>query len=231
MRILALIPARGGSKRLPGKNIRPLGGLSLIERSINIAQDLPEICDVLVSTDSKRIANISRNAGALVPWLRPADLATDTSSSVDVALHALNWYEEAFGVVDGLLILQPTSPFRTRERVLQGITKFSVNQRSTVIGVSPAKSHPMWCFKIDENVMSPVISDTDFYLRSQDLPNVYTINGAFYLIRPDELRSLRSFFKSKMIPLVMDQVMESIDIDTELDWVFAEACLEFYTEV
>ena len=94
MRILALITARGGSKRLPGKNIRSLGGKPLIVWSINIAKDIAEVVDILVSTDDTEIAEIAKNAGALVPWLRPSELATDTASSVDVFLHALKWYEE-----------------------------------------------------------------------------------------------------------------------------------------
>ncbi len=94
MRILALITARGGSKRIPGKNIRPLGGKPLIVWSINVAKDIVGIVDILVSTDDKNILEVAKNAGALVPWSRPPELATDTASSVDVCLHALDWYEK-----------------------------------------------------------------------------------------------------------------------------------------
>ena len=113
MKILALVTARGGSVRLPGKNLRQLGGKPLINWSIEIAQDIPEICEILVSTDNESIADISREAGALVPWLRPQEVSTNEPSSVDVALHTLNWYEAEKGIVDGLLLLQPTSPFRS----------------------------------------------------------------------------------------------------------------------
>lgn len=106
MRILALITARGGSKRLPGKNIRVLGGKPLIVWSIDVAKDIAEICDILVLTLTA-IAAVCTEAGALVPWLRPADLATDTASSVVVVLHALDWYEAEKGAVDGILLLQP----------------------------------------------------------------------------------------------------------------------------
>lgn len=100
MRILALITARGGSKRLPGKNIRVLGGKPMIAWSIDVARGTPEICDILVTTDDPAIATVCAEAGALVPWLRPAELATDTASSVDAALHALDCYEAEKGVVD-----------------------------------------------------------------------------------------------------------------------------------
>ncbi len=127
MRILAVIPARGGSKRLPRKNIRPLGGIPLIFWSINAAKGISEICDILVSTDDPEIAEVTKNTGALVPWLRPRELATDTAQSVDVCLHALEWYEKEKGKVDGLMLLQPTSPFRTRGSILRGIELFDKN--------------------------------------------------------------------------------------------------------
>ena len=135
MRILVVITARGGSKRLPGKNIRILGEKPLIIWSIDVAKDIPEICDILVSTDDTAIASICTEAGALVPWLRPAELATDTANSIDVVLHALDWYETEKGAVDGILLLQPTSPFRTKKTVLRGIELFSKNEQQPVLGV------------------------------------------------------------------------------------------------
>lgn len=225
MRILALIAARGGSKRIPGKNIRSLGGKPLIVWSIDVANGIPEICDILVSTDDSAIAEVARNASALVPWLRPAELATDTASSVDVCLHALDWYEGENGEVDGLLLLQPTSPFRSRGTVMRGIELFRVHKRRSVLGVSPAKSHPMWCLQIDGETMRPFMAGGALRLRSQDLPLAYVVNGAFYLIAPEELRKLRSFYSDDMLPLVIDQPEELTDIDTEWDWRLAETVL------
>jgi CMP-N,N'-diacetyllegionaminic acid synthase len=225
VRILALITARGGSKRVPRKNIRPLGGSPLIVWSIDIAKGIPEICDILVSTDDSAIGEVSRNAGALVPWLRPAELATDRASSVDVCLHALDWYEGKNGKVDGLLLLQPTSPFRSRNTVLHGIELFRQNQLRPVLGVSPAASHPMWCFQIIEQTLRPFIEGADLHLRSQDLPPAYVINGAYHLIAPDDLRKLRSFVSEEAVPLVIDDPREGIDIDSEWDWQMAETVL------
>lgn len=226
MKILSLIPARGGSRRVPGKNIRSLGGTPLIAWSIDVAKTIPHICDILVSTDSTDIAKVARDAGALVPWLRPTDLATDTTPSVDVCLHALDWYESEYGKVDGLLLLQPTSPFRSRETVLRGIGLFKAHDRRLVLGVSPAKSHPMWCFRIEGAALHPFIAGVDLKLRSQDLPSAYVVNGAFYLISPEDLRRLRSFHSDDMLPLVIEDPEEAIDIDTPWDWRLAEAlCL------
>ncbi|MDB4877475.1 MAG: acylneuraminate cytidylyltransferase family protein [Gemmatimonadetes bacterium] len=221
-RIMALVPARGGSKRIPGKNIRELGGRPLIEWSIGVARDIPEICDIVVSTDDFVIANVAKAAGALVPWLRPELLSTDTASSIDVCLHALDWYEAERGEVGGLLLLQPTSPFRSRESVERGIELFRTHNGRTVVGVSPAKSHPMWCVRVTELTMHPFMDMSNVPARSQDLPPAYVINGTFYLASPDALRGQRSFEGADTIPLVIDSPAESIDIDTEWDWAVAE---------
>lgn len=225
MKILTLIAARGGSKRIPDKNVRLLGGRPLISWSIDIARDLPEVVDVLVSTDSLSIAEIAIASGALAPWLRPANLATDTSSSVDVALHALRCYEAEKGAVDGLLLLQPTSPFRRRESLLRGIELFRKGGPRPVIGVSTAASHPLWCFRVEGDEMAPFVHGGGLHLRSQDLQPAYAVNGAFYLVSPEILRTTQSFFNDHMIPLIMDELGESVDIDTEQDWQQAEMML------
>lgn len=225
MRILALITARGGSKRLPGKNIRLLGASPLIVWSIDVAKGVAEICDILVSTDDAAIAEVARSAGALVPWLRPPELATDTASSIDVCLHALDWYEGENGEVDGLMLLQPTSPFRSRNTVQRGIELFRESKFRPVLGVSPAASHPMWCFQILGGALRPFIDGVELYLRSQDLPPAYVLNGAFYLIAPNDLRKQRSFVTNDTVPLVIEEPRESLDIDSKWDWKMAEIIL------
>ena len=222
MRILALITARGGSKRLPGKNIRVLGGKPLIVWSIDVVTGIPDICDILVTTDDPEIAKVARHAGALVPWLRPTELAADTTTSVDVCLHALEWYENKKGKIDGLLLLQPTSPFRSRGSVLRGIDMFRTHQHRPVVGISPAESHPAWCFKVDGSTLRPFIEGGGLNLRYQDLPLAYAVNGAFYLIAPENLRRYKSFYSADMVPLLIEGPEESIDIDTEWDWKMAE---------
>jgi len=222
MRILALITARSGSKRLPGKNVRVLGGKPLIVWSIDVVKDIPEICDILVSTDDPSIASICTKAGALVPWLRPAELATDTASSVDVALHALDWYEAEKGAVDGLLLLQPTSPFRTKETVCKGINLFMKNSQQPVLAVSPTHAHPMWTFRIENHYLKPFMESHQFDVRSQDLPPAYVVNGNLYLIPPSILRAERSFIGPQTLPLVIESPNEALDIDTEWDWTIAE---------
>jgi CMP-N-acetylneuraminic acid synthetase len=225
MKILALITARGGSKRLPGKNIRALGGKPLIAWSIDVARGIPEICDILVTTDDPAIATVCSDAGAYVPWLRPSGLATDTASSVDVALHALDWYEAEKGAVDGLLLLQPTSPFRTRKTVRKGIEMFSEHNQQPVMGVSPTHAHPMWTLKMEGEYLVPFMQEHGFGTRSQDLPPALVVNGSFYLISPAELRERRSFVGAKTVPLLIESPQEALDIDTEWDWTIAESVL------
>jgi CMP-N,N'-diacetyllegionaminic acid synthase len=226
MRILALITARGGSKRLPGKNIRLLGGSPLINWSINIAKGLPEVVDILVTTDDPEIAKVSKSAGALVPWLRPPELATDTASSVDVCLHALKWYEEEKGKVDGVMLLQPTSPFRSRSKILEGIKVFGLHQHRPLVGVSEPRSHPMRCFKIEDGILHPLIKGEGMSMRTQELPPIYVVNSSFYLIAPEVLRKQRSFYKGDLIPLISEDPKESLDIDTKWDWMMAEAVVQ-----
>tara|TARA_B100000795_G_C22775024_1_gene429630 strand:+ start:171 stop:863 length:693 start_codon:yes stop_codon:yes gene_type:complete len=222
MKILALITARGGSKRIPGKNIKNLCGKPLIEWSINAAKGLDGICDILVSTDNQNIANISIKAGALVPWLRPKKLAEDNSSSVNVALHAIQWYQNLYGQVDGILLLQPTSPFRTKKTILKGIELFFENEMQSVVSFSPVRDHPYWCFELKNGVMNKYANNHEKHFQSQDLPPVYVTNGALYLITPANLIENESFYKGKITPLIIDNQKECLDIDTEFDWEVAE---------
>lgn len=226
MRILALITARGGSKRLPGKNIRLLGGKPLIVWSIDVAKKIPEVCDILVSTDDPDIAKICSAAGAYVPWLRPSELATDEANSVDVAVHALDWYEAEKGQVDGLLLLQPTSPFRTQVTLRRGIELFNNSGYKSILGVSPTHMHPMWTLKMEGNYLVPFMQDHGMGRRSQDLPPAYLVNGSFYLIAPSELRISRSFFGDRTKPLLIDSPKEAIDIDTEWDFKMASKMID-----
>lgn len=206
--------------------MRLLGKRPLIVWSIDAAKGFPDICDILVSTDDAAIADVARQAGALVPWLRPAELATDTASSLDACTHALDWYQTHRGAVDGLLLLQPTSPFRRRESIVRGIELFRAGGQRPVVGVSPAESHPLWCFRILDGKLQPYIDGAGLHLRSQDLPPAFVINGAFYLVSPKDLRNNRSFFGDDMVPLLMTELGENVDIDTAWDWKMTQLLLE-----
>ena len=225
MKILVIIPARGGSKRVYNKNIKILGGDPLINWTINIAKNIPEICEIMVSTDDPAIAFVAKKAGACIPWLRPDSLATDTAESADVAIHALNWYEAEHGKVDGILLLQPTSPFRKKSTVIQGIELFIANNKRSVIGVSPVQDHPLWTFKLEKGYLTPFLINNRLRIRSQDLEPAFIVNGGFYLVSPTKLRRHRSFMEKRPIPLIIESPKEALDIDTEWDFKLAELLL------
>lgn len=222
MKILALIPARGGSKRLPRKNVRPLGGKPLIQWTIEVATSISGICDILVSTDDYEIGLIARNAGAFVPWYRPSKLATDTASSVDVALHALTYYSKTISPVDGLLILQPTSPFRTTTTIKAGINKFLSNPEQSIIGVTPTSDHPFSSFKIKNGFLEPFNKKNDSRFQSQSLSPTYSINGSLYIVPSNFLLEKQSLYTPNTRPLIINDSRESLDIDTLEDWQLAE---------
>ena len=224
IKILALIPARGGSQRLPRKNIKLLGGLPLINWSINTATKIQEICDVMVSTDDTEIAEIAQRNGALVPWLRPKNLATESSSSVDVAIHALDWYEKNRETVDGLLLLQPTSPFRSTINVERGINLFRNHNFKPVVAVKPSHSLT-YSIKMDSEYLTPNLETIDLENSVFGQPKTFAVTGSFYLIAPNDLRLNRKFTDNKTVPLMDDNPTENIDIDTEWDFKLAEMIL------
>jgi N-acylneuraminate cytidylyltransferase len=225
-RILAIVPARKKSKRLPGKNIRILGGKPLIAWTLELAKSIDLIADVMVSTDDQLIMEVAEKYKVLAPWKRPAHLSSDKASSADVCIHALDWYEENINKVDGLLLLQPTSPFRNQKTIINGIKLFLKNKNKSVIGLSKSADHPEWSFKVINTRMYPCTDKTVFKSRSQDLYSSYSINGSFYICSPKFLRTNRSFYSSRSLPLIMNNPQESIDIDTDWDWFIAESYLK-----
>jgi len=214
-RILAVIPARSGSKRLPNKNIKMLGDKPLIAWTIEVAKNIAGL-DVIVSTDSVEIALIAEEYGATVPWLRPRELATDTSTATDVCIHALDWYEKK-RICSAVMLLQPTSPFRTRETIIKGILGL---YNGSVIGVSKCSEIPYWAFTKSGDILSPLFPG-GLQRRSQDLPDTYRVNGSFYLIRSNLLRKYRSIIGRRLVSLVTEYP-ENLDIDTEEDFNDAE---------
>lgn len=224
--VLGLILARGGSKRIPGKNIRPLGGKPLLAWTIDAARESGALCDVLLSTDSPEIAETGRRHGAMAPWLRPGELSSDTASSVDAALHALDWYETAHGAVDGLLLLQPTSPFRTADSIRKAVKAFDENGQHPLVSLAPAHQHPAWCFRLaQDGGLAPFLGWDAIGKRSQDIEPAFVVNGAIYIVSPQRLRGERKFIPEDARAFVMLDPTESLDIDTEQDWRFAETVI------
>ena len=222
--VLAVIPARAGSKRLPGKNVRQLAGLPLIVWTIRTALASGVFDGILVSTDDAAIAALAIEYGASAPWLRPSEISTDNATSVDVVLHALSTWESAEGApVDSVMLLQPTSPFRSVETIRRAVDLHIQAANVPVVSVCPAKAHPAWCFLVNaEGHMRGYVDNGERPARSQDLSPVYQLNGSVYLATAHDLRHERSFFSPRTRALVVMPPEESIDIDDAWDWQLAE---------
>lgn len=217
-RVLALITARGGSKGIPNKNIKPLGGTPLVTWTINAAKDSVYIDRLIISTDSLAISEIAKEAGCEVPFLRPGDLAQDHTPSMDVIIHALDSLEESY---DYLVLLQPTSPFRTTSQIDEAIEKAETNDHPVLVSVSRCHSHPNFVYEIKDNTLFPVSGKISTQLRRQDLPDTYAHNGSLYIADIEYLRRHGSFNTPDTAPHIINDY-SSIDIDTPEDWQLAE---------
>jgi CMP-N,N'-diacetyllegionaminic acid synthase len=226
MKILAIVPARGGSKRLPGKNIKVLGGRPLIAWTIEAALQSGVVTDVVISTDDLAIADVARAFGGNVLSMRPAHLATDTAGSFDVVVQVLDEYEAVHGAVEAVMLLQPTSPFRSAESIRRAVVQFQQDVSRSVVSVTAASSHPAWCFRLDGDTMTPFLGWESLSRRSQDLEPAYTLDGSIYLLAPDVLREQKRFVGPGTVPLVMTDSREALDIDTPEDWDIAVRLLE-----
>ncbi|MDE6485781.1 MAG: acylneuraminate cytidylyltransferase family protein [Duncaniella sp.] len=226
MKPLFVIPARGGSKGIPHKNIRPLAGVPLIIYSIDVALALaPSRAHVIVSTDSEAIAAVARAAGADVPWLRPAELATDTAGSREVILHAMDQADAAGTDYDCVVLLQPTSPLRTVADVEACLDLYSPDT-DMVVTVKEASCNPYYdCFETDSATGYLHVSKGDGLItRRQDAPKVWQYNGAVYVINPQSLRAMPLGAMPRRVASPMP-AERSVDLDTMLDWQTAENIL------
>ena len=224
MKTLFVITARGGSKGIPKKNIKLLGDKPLIGYSIDIARQFGTDDTICVSTDEIEIKQIVENYGLVVPFLRPKELATDTAGSFEVLLHALQFYEKQGQKYDNLILLQPTSPFRQAFHVKECLEKFTSNI-DMIVSVKETHANPYSVlFEEDENGFLQKSKQGNFH-RRQDVPKVWEVNGAVYVINAKSLKKNTSFNQfTKVVKYEMEDKY-SIDIDAPLDWEFAEFLL------
>jgi N-acylneuraminate cytidylyltransferase len=219
-KVLALIPARGGSKGVPRKNLREAGGRPLIAWSIAAARASQLVDRVVVSSDDAEILAVAREWGAETPFTRPAELARDDTPSIDVALHAL----EALPGHDYLVLLQPTSPLRGADHIDGCLRLCEARGVTGAVSVSEPAQSPYWMYFVDDaGAMRPVLPTTA--QRRQDLPAVYALNGAVYVAHADALRAFRRFVFDDSAAYVMPPEA-SLDIDTEFGLTLVQAVLE-----
>jgi len=223
MRVLGIIPARGGSKGVPRKNLKKLNGIPLIKYTIDAALN-SNLSEVVVSTEDEEIASFAKSCGCQVPFVRPSDLASDTARSIDVAIHALTVMEEiTHSRFDAIMLLQPTTPFRSSQDINTTLELMAKDEKaSSVISVVDVKAHHPARMKYIEN---GVLIDPDFCEKyenqnRQELQPMYIRNGAVYLTKRETIL-LSSFKGAKSLALVMPEE-RSVNIDTASDFELAE---------
>ncbi len=222
-KVLAVIAARGGSKGLPGKNIRPVAGRPLIAWSIAAAQASQSIDRTVLSSDDDAIMQAARACGCDVPYRRPAHLASDDATSISVLLHAL---DELPGF-EYVVLLQATSPLRTAADIDAACAQLAHSGAPACVSVCLAEQSPYWMYRLGPGqTLQALLETPPGATRRQDLPAVYTLNGAVYVARTDWLRQTRSFISPQTVAQVMPAA-RSIDIDTLEDFeAFAQAIAE-----
>ena len=220
--VLGIIPARGGSKGVPRKNLRPLGGKPLLAWSVEAGQGAACIDRLVLSSDDEEIMTVARELGCEVPYRRPAHLAQDSSPTIDLVLDLLDFLPETYGYI---VLLQPTSPLRTAQDIDDAANLCVRAGAPACASVMPADRSPYWMYTLGEGgTMVPLLSPPAA-TRRQDLPAIYVLNGAVYVAQCDWLRRHRKFSGHGSVAYVMPPE-RSIDIDTDLDFVLAAAILE-----
>lgn len=218
--IIAFIFARGGSKGVPRKNVRPVGGIPLVGRAIRTGQAVPRISRILLSTDDLEIAEVGRDHGAEVPFLRPAEMATDKASELDAWRHAIDWVRENWGPFDIFISLPATAPLRTAgdvERCLDAL--IAVPDVDLVITGTEARRSPYFnMVALDEAGYAHVVlgGAGDGPVRRQDAPRLYDMTTVAYVARPDYLLACKNLFDGR-VKLVEVEARNAIDIDSEFD--------------
>ncbi len=228
MKILGIIPARGGSKGVPKKNIKLLGGKPLLQYTTEVALASKYIDTLVVSTDCNEIATVAKNLGAEVPFLRPVNLATDKAPTLPVILHALAYYQKQGIYFDAVCLLQATSPFRTVTFLDKAIEKFIKSGADALVSVQevPHEYNPHWTFTVNaNNGLSIATGDKAIVTRRQDLPKAYHRDGSIYLTKRQVLQEQQSLY-GKNIAYLASPKEWYVNIDTMDDWAKAEQLVE-----
>jgi CMP-N,N'-diacetyllegionaminic acid synthase len=227
LRVLGLVPARGGSKEVPRKNIRQLGGKPLLEYTGDAARAARSLARTVLSTDDEEIAYVGRQSGLEVPFLRPASLAGDETPMLSVVQHALRWFEERGERFDAVCLLQPTCPFRTAEDIDSCIALLSTRKADAVVTVLPIPSeyNPHWAYlRGNDGSLRLATGEDSPIARRQDLPQAFHREGSVYVVRCDVVLEENSLYGRFLVGYEMDPD-RSVNIDSLADWERAERVL------
>lgn len=224
-KILAIIPARNGSKGLKDKNIKNLCGKPMINYTIEAAFESELFSNIIVSTDSRKYAEIAEKAGAEVPFIRPQRLATDESATKDVILNVLDKIEQINGGYDYFMLLQPTSPLRTAEDIKGAYFLLKEKNANAVVSVCETDHNPLWSNTLDKSLLLDNFLNDNGNNRRQELPTYYRLNGAIYLAQVDYYQNYSDFYKKNSYAYIMNK-RESIDVDDIIDFKLAKILIE-----
>ena len=219
-KILALIPARGGSKGIKHKNIFPLHNKPLIAWTIEAALNSKYIDDTIITTDDTEIAEVSRNYGAQVPFMRPPELAGDKSKTIDAVIHALDTLKNMGRIYDVLVLLQPTSPLRDSHDIDEALNIFFDNHEDSVVSVSKTEDSPLLIRTVNHDGKLNKILDVNSTCRRQDMPEYFRVNGSIYINKIDEININTSFNDNRHAFIMKNE--HSVDIDEMKDLIIAE---------
>lgn len=226
MKILAIIPARGGSKGVPRKNCKILGSLPLIGYTLDSAKESKLISKTIVSTDDEEIAALAEKWGCKPPFIRPSELAQDSSTSLEVVQHAIDFFERKQMFFDAVCLLQPTSPFREKGFIDRAIEKFSHSNADSLVSVLPIphEYNPHWAFEENEKgLLSIATGEEKIITRRQDLPKCYHRDGSIYITKTSVIKN--GSFYGKSISYIKSNPDYYVNIDTLKDWENAEKLL------
>lgn len=231
MRIVGLVPARGGSKGIHNKNITDLGGKPLIYYTLHEASKVSSIQRLFISTDSEIIRSICTELGFTIPFLRDKDLARDETKTVDVVLNVLDLLEKRFGeIYDYVCLLQPTSPFRIAEDIQRCVDIVLESGCDSVVSLAEVdEPHPFKMKVINNGIVEPFISGSDSSVPRQSLPPVYALNGAIYFCKTELLYNTHNFFSKNTVAYVMPSE-RSININNQMDLELAKVLLQKFKE-
>ena len=224
-KILAIIPARSGSKGLKDKNIKKLNGKPMISYTIEAALKSEIFSNIIVSTDSQIYAEIAKKNGAEIPFIRPEKLSTDESTTTEVILHAISEMEKRNGKYDYFMLLQPTSPLRTSGNIKQAYSLLKEKNANSVVSVCETDHSPLWSNTLDESLSLDNFIDARKNTRRQELPTYYRLNGAIYLAKVSYYKEFNYLYKYNSYAYIMNK-RESIDVDDIIDFKLAEVLME-----
>lgn len=227
MKILAIIPARGGSKGIPNKNMRKLVGKPLIEYTINSAKKSKLVSRIIISTDSKKIAKIGKNLNIDIPFIRPKKISGDKATSFEVVKHTLEFLEKNESYIpDIIVLLQPTNPLRSTALIDKVINNLKKSKADTVITVQKIKQHPYSAFWKKGKYLKPFKENFQEFSRRQSTPALYHNTGDVYAFWNKTVKKYNSFYGKKIQPIILSDEFSLIDIDSDFDVFVCESIMK-----